>query len=343
MTSKDDCHGKAEVIVVIPNWNGGALLDEVSLPSLYAQAYSNFSIVVVDNASVDGSVSLLTEKWPAVTVLSLPRNLGFAAAVNRGIRASTSEFVALVNNDVCLDSEWLSSLVSAARRYPYAASFASRIMDYEDRSKLITAGDYVTLAGNVFPRGHGARGGDDYDHEEEVFSACAAAAMYRRSAFRCVGLFDEDFFAYFEDVDWGFRARRAGLACYYVPSAVAYHRGSATSGRVSGLRVSLMAQNGYWLILKNFPWPLMLRQLGPLAFIISRRFYRSFRDGDRSRTWKGLQRALILTPRMIRKRVRVGCGGSAPAGAVSDLLVADRTLGSARLERLRYILPFLKT
>lgn len=323
------------VTVVIPNWNGRELLASVSLPALAAQTFRDFSVVVIDNGSTDESASYLKSQWPDVEVEELPRNVGFAAAVNRGIAAAESEFVALLNNDVELESRWLDEMVSAARKVPEAGSFACRIMDFDDRTLITTVGDCVSRGGTIFWRGWRERYAGQYARLEPVFSTCAGAALYRRDAFETVGLFDEEFFAYLEDVDWGFRAQLAGLQCWYVPSAVAFHVGGATSSKVSGMRHALLARNAYWLILKNFPVRVAARNGPALVFVLAHRFYRTFREGHRRRAIAAMLQSLRATPAMLRKRHRIQSSRRILDEDLVGILSHDGSLGSRKLERIQ--------
>jgi GT2 family glycosyltransferase len=340
-SSETDSSGIANrpsaVTVVIPSWNGRDLLASISLPALAAQSYRDFSIVVVDNGSNDGSASYLESNWPAVTVEALPKNVGFAAAVNHAIAASTSEFIALLNNDVELDSRWLEEMVSAARRLPEGGSYACRLMNFDDRTLITTVGDCVSRGGNIFWRGWQERDAGQYDNVEPVFSTCAGAALYRRQAFETVGPFDEEFFAYLEDVDWGFRAQLAGLPCWYVPSAVAFHVGGATSSRVPGVRDALRARNGYWLVLKNFPFKVAARYAVPLVFVVTRRFYRAFRDGHRRLAIVAMLQALRATPAILGKRHQIQSKRQIRDKELVKLLSRDASLGSRKLERIQSI------
>jgi GT2 family glycosyltransferase len=290
------------VTVVIPNWNGMELLSSISLPALAAQTLQDFVITVVDNGSTDGSVSYLKSQWPHVRVKELPTNAGFAAAVNRGVASARSNLIALINNDVALDDRWLEQMVDGASRFPEAGSFASKVKDFDEREVIATVGDCVTAGARIFWRGAGERDQGQYDEVSTVFSACAAAALYRKTALDLVGSFDEDFFAYLEDVDWGFRAQLLGFSCVYIPSAVAYHVGGATSTQVSGLQTSLIARNTYWLVLKDFPWKISLGGSLRISFRLGRRFLRVFRYGHRRQAVSAAFTALRMTPAMARKR-----------------------------------------
>jgi GT2 family glycosyltransferase len=324
-----------DVTVIIPNWNGRELLASICLPSLAAQTHDAFSITVVDNGSEDGSVAFLREEWPSVHVIDVGHNSGFASAVNQGIEAASSEFIVLLNNDIELDPHWMQEMVGAARRMPEAGSFACRIMAYNDRTLITAVGDCVGSAGQVFGRGWLERDTSKYSRMEPVFSSCAGAALYRRAAFADVGLFDEAFFIYFEDVDWGFRAQLAGYSCWFVPSAVAYHLGRATTSRVSGLQAGLLARNAYWLVLKNFPSTHIARHAPALAFMVTRRFYRAFRDGHRRQALDAAVQAIRLTPAMLRKRRQIQARRRIDDRQLAGMLSHDPSVGSQKIDRLR--------
>jgi GT2 family glycosyltransferase len=241
------------VTVVVPNWNGEAFLP-LCLGSLREQSFEGFETVVVDNGSTDGSLTLLEHDFPEARVVPLPENRGFAAAANAGIRASETEFVALLNNDTEVDPRWLQSLVRAAEDHPEAGLFATKLVDFHDRRFLDGAGDALRLSGLPYRLGHGERDRGQFDVPRYVFSACAAAALYRREMLGEVGLFDEDFDSYCEDGDLSFRARLAGYECFYVPEAVVYHMGSAsTGGKRSATATRLGTRNSISLLLKNLP------------------------------------------------------------------------------------------
>jgi GT2 family glycosyltransferase len=247
------------VTVVIPNWNGERWLERC-LRSLQAQVGADCEILVVDNGSSDGSVETVRRCCPEARCLELKKNAGFAAAVNAGIRAARGELVALLNNDTEADPGWLAALVAALDRYPDVALVASRMLQDGRRELLDGAGDALNWYGIPSKIGYGEPDGARFDEEREVFGACAGAALYRRSLFAEIGLFEESFFAYIEDVDVSFRARLAGR-CLYVPGAVVYHVGSATAGRNSDFALRLATRNQLLLVVRNFPWPCVLTQL----------------------------------------------------------------------------------
>src|SRR5215210_9226871 len=220
---------RPRVTVIIPNWNGERFLSSC-LGSLRQQSFEDFKTILVDNGSIDSSVEFVNHNFPEVRVLPLGENKGFSAAVNAGIRASHDEYVALLNNDSEVDTRWLEGLVEAADSYPEAGLFASKLVDFHDRRVLDGAGDALRLSGLPYRLGHGERDSGRFSRAGYVFGACAAAALYRREMLDEVGLFDEDFVSYCEDGDLSFRAQLAGYRCFYVPGAVVYHMGSASTG-----------------------------------------------------------------------------------------------------------------
>src|SRR5436190_24280141 len=210
------------VTALVLSYNGRELLD-VALPTLLAQTYPDLAVTVIDNGSTDGTGGYVRERWPEVEVLRLESNIGVAAALNRGIEGADGELVALLNNDIELEPPWLARLVDDLKQHPQAASASGKMLRFDQRDVIDAAGDGMRWSGAGFGRGVGELDRGQYDRAEEVFSACAGAALYRRAALYDVGPFDEDFFAYLEDVDWGLRSQLRGFTSRYVPGAVAYH------------------------------------------------------------------------------------------------------------------------
>jgi len=295
--------------VTVLSYDGRELL-EIVLPSLAAQRFADFRTVVVDNGSSDGTAAWLREHWPAVEVVALPVNVGVSAALNACLDAADSKLVVLLNNDLELDPECLGELVAAMSEHPRAGSAAAKLLDFHDRGVIDGAGDIFVWQGLPARRGHGMRDRGQYDEPRAVFGACGAVAVYRRDALREVGRFDDSFFAFYEDSDWSFRAQLAGWDCRYVPSAVAYHMGSATVGAAATdfTRYHLW-RNAIWLVAKNYPAAALLRQaprllhgqLGNLRDAIRERrlhaWSRAMRDAAR-----GLPR--VLRARRVVQRAR---------------------------------------
>ncbi len=250
------------------NFNGRELL-EVVLPSLAGQEYRDFEIVVVDDCSTDDSVQYLGRAWPQVRVVPTgAANVGVSAALNVAVAAAvSSEFVALLNNDIELDPNWLGELVDALDRHPEAATAAGKLLSYRRRGQIDGAGDIFTRAAVAWGRGAGQPDRGQYDRPEEVFAPTAGAGLYRISALADVGPFDESFYAYYEDVDWGLRAQLAGYRSRYVPSAVGYHMGSATTkGDENPVYYELKRRNALAIIIKDVPVRFVLRNLHRIAY-----------------------------------------------------------------------------
>jgi GT2 family glycosyltransferase len=249
-------HRSGTICVIIINYNSGEVLKKC-LQKLGAQTFRNFRTIVVDNASSDESIDWLKTDRNQFCLISNRRNMGFAAANNLAIREAKTEWVALLNPDAFPEPEWLSGLMAAARTNPEYSFFASQLISAGNPRMLDGAGDVYHASGLVWRRGHGRTEWTGMDESREVFSPCAAAALYRRSALLEVGGFDEDFFCYAEDVDLGFRLRLAGYRCLYVPQAVVFHIGSATTGKKSDFCVYHGHRNLVWTFFKNMPNPLL--------------------------------------------------------------------------------------
>jgi GT2 family glycosyltransferase len=278
---------------------------DVALDSVERQTLAPLEVIVVDNGSGDGTVEHLRSRWPDVEVVALDENVGFAAGVNRGIERARGEFVALVNNDVELHPDCLRELAAGLAGDPGAASAASKMLRFADRGVIDATGDTLRWSGVALQRGQGERDTGQYDRAERVFSACAGAALYRRTALAEVGPFDEAFFAYLEDVDWGFRAQLLGHGCLYVPTALAYHVGSASTqreGKPDPFFYGLPRRNDVWLVLKNYPGSALLRSAPVLLVNHAGLVYVAIRDGMARAHFAALGAAVRGLPRVLRQR-----------------------------------------
>lgn len=236
--------------VIIPTWDGADFLRS-ALRSLRGQTFRDFETVVVDNGSRDTTSAVLEREFPNVRVIRFPENRGFAVAVNAGLRAAGGDLLALMNNDVEADPGWLAALVDALDRHPDAGFVASKMLSTRDPSRIDSAWDAMGLA--PFNVGHGEADGPRFREGRYVLSACAGAAAYRRSFFDRVGYFDEDFFAWFEDVEIGIRGQLAGFRCWYEPTAVVRHLGSATAARIPDRKIFLLIRNNLILFFQTMP------------------------------------------------------------------------------------------
>lgn len=252
-----------EVSVIIPNFNGIAYLDGV-LGSLERQTLDNFEVIVVDNGSTDGSGQYIMENYPWVHIIELPENFGFCKAVNEGIKMARSPYVLLLNNDIEVKEDFLEQMKAAMHRHKKAFSCAAKMIQFHDRKLLDDAGNYYCALGWAYARGKG-KPAEMFNKEEQIFASCAGAAIYRKKIFDKIGYFDEEHFAYLEDMDVGYRARIFGYQNWYVPSAVVYHIGSGTTGsRYNQFKTRYSSRNNVYLIYKNMP---MLQILLNLPFL----------------------------------------------------------------------------
>lgn len=238
--------------VVIPNYNGIKYI-EACLESLFTGTNTDFEVIMVDNASRDGSLELVKKKFPQVTLIENKENAGFDKAVNQGILASKTPYVILLNNDTRAELSFVHELEKAIEKDRNIFSASAKLIALHDKEKLDDAGDYYCALGWAFARGKGKHP-DLYDKSCETFAACAGAAIYRREIFTEIGLFDENHFAYLEDIDIGYRAQLYGYRNIYAPKAVVYHAGSATSGsRYNAFKTKLASQNSIYIVYKNMP------------------------------------------------------------------------------------------
>jgi hypothetical protein len=261
------------VSVIIPTWNGWALLQQ-ALASLKEQTFRDFEIIVVDNGSSDDTIDRLELSWPEVRLVRFDHNSGFATAVNAGLSVAAGDILVLMNNDVEAEPQWIAALVRALEESPEVGSCASRVLSYQDRSRIDSAGDQLGFF--AYAIGHGARDSADYHLRRYVFSPSAAAAAYRRAALDQSGTFDERFFAYLEDVDLGVRLQLTGWRCLYVPDAVVYHHGSATAARSPEVKLRLLIRNSLFLFFQYMPAATIIAW-GPLMLLWP--FWRSVREG----------------------------------------------------------------
>ncbi len=288
--------------VIIPNWNGLALL-RPCLDSLRRQTMQDFEVIVVDNASSDGSVAALAREYPEVRVLALPTNGGYTAGCNAGARLARGQVLILLNNDTEADPEWLAELLAALDRHPEAGSAASRLMIYDRRDTLHSAGDLYGRNGLPDSRGVWQTYGPPYDQETYVFGPCGGAAAYRRATWEELGGLEEAFFMYCEDVDLAWRAQLAGWKCIYAPKAVVYHRLSATGG--GKLASYYVGRNTVWVIARNYPTALLKRHwrciLAAQAHIAWQAL-RAWRGAAARARLRGQLVGLLTWPRWLRAR-----------------------------------------
>jgi len=288
--------------VVIPNWNGAHHLP-ACLEALRAQTCSDLEVILVDNASTDDSVALVAERYPEVRLLVLERNRGLTGGNNAGFRAARGDILISLNNDTQADPRFVEALVTALQAHPEAGMAAAKIRLFDRRDLLHSAGDGYGIDGLPFNRGVWQRDEGQFDEAGWIFGGCGGAVAYRRAMLDDVGLFDESFFMYCEDVDLNWRAQLAGWPCWYTPQAVVYHKLSATGG--GPLASFYTGRNTLWVIAKNYPGTL-LRTYWPhivhAQWGICRDALRAWRGAAARARLRGQIAGFLGWPRMLKKR-----------------------------------------
>ncbi len=244
------------VSVVIVAYNGLKLTREC-LYSVTQQTYENLELIFVDNGAEESLGIMVTKEFPQIKMLSLKNNIGFAGGHNKGILASTGKYVAIINNDAVAAPDWIEMMVKAAEADDHSGSVASMILDGQNPHLLDSFGVGVAFDGMSRQVNH-LQPPPDIKKPQEILLASGCACMFRMSALRETGLFDEAFFAYCEDTDLGLRLRWAGYKCIIVPEAKVLHHYSMTTGKFSIKKIFWVERNHYWVVFKNFPTLLLL-------------------------------------------------------------------------------------
>jgi len=288
--------------IVIPNWNGQHFL-QVCLDSLRAQTYPNIEVIIVDNASTDGSQEYIRENYPEVKLVELPENRGFTGACNAGMEAAQGGIISLLNNDTEVDPNWVQAVVDTFQRDERVGIVASKMLLFSQRDTLHTAGDGFTFDGRAYNRGVWQKDEGQFDEVEYVFSACGGSSAYRKELLDEIGLLDDDFFFLLEDIDLAWRAQLAGWRTLYTPHAIVYHHLSATGGGVTASFYD--GRNSLILLTKVLPaalwrkhgWRIFRRQLG-----IAWDAIRAWRGEAARARLRGMLAGIRALPKTLRKR-----------------------------------------
>ena len=290
------------ITIIIPNLNGKRFLG-ICLDSIMQQTFQDFSVTVVDNGSVDGSTEFVKSHYPNIQLIEFKENRGFSAAVNAGIKKTDSKYICLLNNDVELDSSFLKEIVTVLEKRKEVDYCAAKMLNYYHRNILDGAGEGVFRSGAGYRLGTLEYNAGIYDNQKEVFGACAGAAVYRQSFFEKIGHFDEDFFAYLEDVDINFRANLFGLRCLYVPAAKVFHIGSGTTGSTfNSFIVRLTTKNIFNVVVKNYPTSIFLKNLHVIFLYHVWWFFSVLKRKQLFAYLRGVEGALHDFPKMWKKR-----------------------------------------
>jgi GT2 family glycosyltransferase len=296
-----------------------------------------FETIVVDNGSSDGSAGMVEKEFGA-RVIRNRENRGFCAANNQGIAVARGEFIALLNNDAEANAGWLAALCASFAKHPDAGMAASKVLVWEEPTRIDKVGHLIFPDGQNRGRGSGALDRGQFDREEEALWPDGCAAMYRKEMLDEIGGFDEDFFAYGDDAELGLRARIAGWKCIYAPGAVVRHHRGSTMGKGSAKRLALIERNRVLLAAKLFPWSLLWRNPYYFAMRVAASAAMAQRgEGDTAHFpgWRGKVRmaaaivrgdlaSLPLIPKMLRKRREIARIRKLSPREVHRLILANR-------------------
>lgn len=253
--------------VVIPNWNGKDLLKDC-LQSLSKQSFKDLEIILVDNASTDSSLVWVTEKYPKVRVIKLGRNFGFARAINEGVKASNAEYVVFLNNDTAVEKNWLENLVKCADSHPEVISVNSKLLNFYERKRIDGVGILVNEVGQAKSIGWQQIDRGQFEKEQYIFGVTGGASLFRRKDFIKLGMFDESYFMYSEEVDFAFRAQFLGFKSIYCPKAIVYHKHKASAKKLPQHIEYWQFRNMTQTIIKDFPTSILLKNFRWLKIIL---------------------------------------------------------------------------
>ncbi|MAU11953.1 MAG: glycosyl transferase [Anaerolineaceae bacterium] len=308
------------ISIVIPNWNGKHFL-QTCLDSLAAQTYDPLEVIIVDNASTDGSQAYIRENYPDVVLVELPENRGFTGACNAGMQAARGQVIALLNNDTEVDPEWASALVDAFARHTDVGMVASKMLLFDKRDHIHTVGDGFTVDGRPFNRGVWQKDEGQYEQEAYVFSVCGGACAYRREMLDEVGLLDDDFFFLMEDVDLAWRGQLAGWRALYTPKAIVYHHLSATGGGVTASFHD--GRNSIYLLVKNIPGDIWRKHRGQIIgrqWQIARDALKAWRGEAARARLRGMLAGLAKLPMLLKKRREIQASRKVSTDYIESIL-----------------------
>lgn len=253
--------------VIIPNWNGKVLLEDC-LKSLSKQSFKDFEIIVVDNGSSDGSLEYIENYFPYIRLVKLEKNYGFAKAINEGVKVSNAEYVIFLNNDTSADRDWIKSLVECADIHPEAISVNSKVLNFYEKRIIDGTGILINDVGQAKSIGWQERDKKQYDKESYIFGSTGGASLFRRKDFIKVGLLDETYFMYSEEVDFAFRAQFMGYKAIFCPKALVFHKHKATARKLPQHLEYWQFKNMTQTIIKDFPTTIMFKKLRWLKIIL---------------------------------------------------------------------------
>lgn len=298
------------ISIIIPNFDGLEHL-KTCFSSIEKQNFRNFKVVLADNGSSDESVKFTEENYPEYKIIRFKINTGFAKAVNAGIMYAINEYkpeiILLLNNDTELGPDFLEKGYEAFKN-PEVSFAAVKMMNFYNRDIIDDAGDFVKQnGGSPFARGHGEIDKGMYYKSEWIFGACAGAAFYRTKVFNECGIFDEDFFAYYEDIDFSFRAQLEGFKCLYIPECICYHKRGGTISTY-GFQTEMCERNLVMMRFKNYPLSMYILYQPLFLTARAKRYYGFFKNNSAGLVFKALRgylRGLMNVPGKAAERFKI--------------------------------------
>ena len=296
---------RPRISILVPAWHRPDLTAKC-IASLQTQSIGDhYEVIVIENDAESGPIWMGSEPHN-VRRLLLPRNYGFAGAINRGLEVCAGEYILLLNNDVQLHRDFLQTLEAHLQAQPQLAFAVGKLLCANDKARLDGAGDAMLLGGGVYRLGHQDLDSGQFEEPREVLAGCGACLLVKRAGLEVAGGLDENFFAYLEDADVSLRLCLAGYSGLYVPTAVAFHLGSATLGSpVHPTIIRWMTRNQIFLLMKNYPLPVLVRLLPRIAIYQLLWFVLSVKRGALIAYLAGLAEAILALPKMLRQQSRI--------------------------------------
>ncbi len=307
--------------VIIPNYNGSRHLPDL-FAGLNAQTFTDFEIILADDASTDDSVAWVEENAPQARILASQKNRGFVASINRSAIAALGRVIVLLNNDTQPEPGFLAEMAKTICAHPRAGIVAAKLLLFDERDRIHTAGDVMGRDGIPRNRGVWTIDSGQFDGSQEVFGGCGGAMAVRREIWEALGGFDEDYWMYLEDADFSFRAQLMGWQTVFAPRARVYHKLGASGG--DGLSSFYVGRNTLWTLAKNMPTPLLLRhaqQIVTAQLSIAADALRNFRGRAARARLRGQAAGLLGLPRLLRKRAAVQARSTRHVEEIDRLLV----------------------
>jgi len=340
---------KNRTFVIIPNWNGEDQL-AAAVDSVLSQSYRDFQLVIVDNGSSDASRDIIAryERQDArVSSVLRDKNYGYTGGVNPGFELAIkagAAYAAPFNNDAIADKDWLKHLVAFLDTHKAYGIAACTIL-HDDGKTIDSTADQYTIWGIPFPRGRDEPASSRYNQDTTIFGASGGASMYRVSMLKKIGLLDQDFFAYYEDIDLSFRAQLAGYKVAFVPAAVVYHKQGQTTARLAkrqnnGRVATTFTTKQYmknlpYILVKDMPVGLLLRVLPRFWLAYTLFFLKSFTEGRGGSAIKGVCLFWLRLPKKLWQRRGIQARRVVSIQYLWSIFVHDLPPNAHKLMKLR--------